>query len=328
MRGEFELIARHFAPLAADVSGAFGLQDDAAVIQPESGRDLVYTSDTISAGVHYLPDDPAGDVARKLLRVNLSDLAAMGARPEGYLLNAAFQADVEETWIAEFAAGLAADQESYGIHIWGGDTTRTQGATVLSLSAIGSVPHGQCLRRSGARAGNYIFVSGTIGDAAFGLKIALGELADELDGGTQAILVDRYRRPRPRVTLGEGLLARNLATAALDISDGLVADLAHLCAASGLAAEIDAAALPLSTGVQQLIERDSARLSTALTGGDDYELVFAVPSERRDALVELARELDLPLTCIGHLEEGAGEVTVRGPDGTVVKTAQTGWQHF
>ena len=327
MRGEFELIARHFAPLAAGCAGAFGLSDDAAVIPPLPGRDLVYTSDTISTGVHYLPDDPAEDVARKLLRVNMSDLAAMGARPEGYLLNTAFQPDVAEDWIAAFAHGLAGDQESYGIQLWGGDTTRTQGATVLSLTAVGSVPHGRCLRRAGARAGDGIYVSGWIGDAAFGLQAARGEMRDELDPDARAGLVDRYRRPRPRVTLGHGLLARQLATAALDVSDGLLADLAHLCTASGLGAEVTAQAVPLSTAVQRLIERDPERLSTALTGGDDYELVFAVPPGRQDGLLALARELALPLTRIGQLVPGSG-VRVRGPNGAVLETGESGWRHF
>lgn len=327
MRGEFELIARHFAPLAAGSAGAFGLLDDAAVIEPAAGRDLVYTSDTITAGVHYLPDDPAEEVARKLLRVNLSDLAAMGARPEGYLLNTAFKPDVEEDWIAAFATGLADDQARYGIQLWGGDTTRTQGATVLSLTAVGSVPHGQCLRRSGARAGDGLYVSGTIGDAAFGLKAALGALRDTLDAAACAKLVERYRRPRPRVALGQGLLARDLATAALDVSDGLVADLAHLCTASGLGATVTASAVPLSTPVQSLIEGDSNALSTALTGGDDYELVFAVAPGRQDGVLALARELDLPLTRIGQLVAGEG-VSVQGPDGTTMTTDHAGWQHF
>jgi thiamine-monophosphate kinase len=327
MRGEFELIARHFAPLAAGADGAFGLLDDAAVIQPLAGRDLVYTSDTIASGVHYLPDDPADDVARKLLRVNLSDLAAMGARPEGYLLNTAFRPDVREDWIEAFASGLAGDQDDYAVQLWGGDTTRTDGATVLSLTAVGSVPRGRCLRRSGARAGDSIYVSGTIGDAAFGLKAALGELAGRLDEPARDQLIDRYRRPRPRVGLGQGLLARDLATAGLDVSDGLVADLAHLCAASELGAEVTAAAVPLSMAVQQLVEHDGTALSTALTGGDDYELVFAVPLERQDALLDLAREIELPLTRIGQLVAGR-EVTVRSPDGGVVETGQAGWQHF
>ncbi|MBK1668649.1 thiamine-phosphate kinase [Rhodovibrio sodomensis] len=327
MRGEFELIARYFAPLAAGTDGAFGLLDDAAVIPPLPGRHLVYTSDTIASGVHYLPDDPADDVARKLLRVNLSDLAAMGARPEGYLLNTAFQPDVQEDWIAGFAAGLAGDQDSYAVRLWGGDTTRTHGATVLSLTAVGSVPQGRCLRRAGARTGDNIYVSGTIGDAAFGLKAAQGELSDALDEPALATLIDRYRRPRPRVALGQGLLERGLATAALDISDGLVADLAHLCAASGVAAEVTAAAVPLSTPVQRLVEGDSRALSTALTAGDDYELVFAVPPGRQDAVLALARELDLPLTRIGQLRAGSG-VAVRGPDGELLETGAAGWQHF
>jgi len=327
MLGEFELIARHFAPLAARTDGAFGLLDDAAVIPPLPGRDLVYTSDTISAGVHFLPDDPADAVACKLLRVNLSDLAAMGARPEGYLLNTAVRPDIGEDWIAAFAAGLASDQNSYGLQLWGGDTTRTENTTVLSLTAVGSVPHGRCLRRNGARAGDRLYVSGTIGDAAFGLKAALGELSAELDATARDTLVDRYRRPRPRVRLGQGLLARDLATAALDVSDGLVADLAHLCTASGLGAEVTAAAVPLATSVQRLVESDPGHLSSALTGGDDYELAFAVPPDRGDALAALARELDLPLTRIGQLVAGSG-VTVRGPDGAVLETGETGWQHF
>jgi thiamine-monophosphate kinase len=327
MRGEFDLIARHFAPLAAGNDGAFGLIDDAAVIAPAPGRDLVYTSDTIAAGVHYLPDDPAGEVARKLLRVNLSDLAAMGARPEGYLLNTALQPDVQEDWIAAFAEGLGADQRAFDIQLWGGDTTRAQGTTELSLTAVGSVPHGQCLRRSGARAGDGLYVSGTIGDAAFGLQAALGKLDDSLDPEARAWLVDRYRRPRPRVTLGRGLRARDLATAALDVSDGLVGDLAHLCTASGLAGEVDAAAVPLSTPVQRLVEADAGRLSAALTGGDDYELVFAVPPGREDALAALAGELELPLTRIGRLRAGSG-VKVRDRDGNALETRHTGWQHF
>jgi thiamine-monophosphate kinase len=327
MRGEFDLIARHFAPLAARADGAFGLRDDAAVIQPPPRRDLVYTSDTICCGVHYLPDDPPADVARKLLRVNLSDLAAMGARPDGYLLNAGFQTDVAEDWIAAFADGLAADQRTYAVQLWGGDTTRTDGTTVLSLTAIGSVPRDRCLRRAGARAGDGLYVSGTIGDAAFGLKAAQGARLDGLEAADAEALIDRYRRPRPRLALGQGLLSRGLATAALDVSDGLVADLGHLCAASGLAAEIVGPDVPLSTPVQRLVERAPTRWATALTGGDDYELVFAVPPGRRDALLSLARELDLSLTCIGQLVDGAG-VRVRGPDGGLVETGDAGWQHF
>lgn len=328
MRGEFELIAQHFAPLAAGAAGSFGLGDDAAVIASPAGRDLVYTTDTICSGVHYLADDPPGEVARKLLRVNLSDLAAMGARPEGYLLNAAFARDVAEAWIEAFAQGLGADQHTFGLPLWGGDTTSTPGPTTLSLTAVGTVPAGSCLRRSGARAGDALYVSGTIGDGALGLKAALGDLpADALEEHDRAYLVDRYRRPRPRLALGQTLLARGIATAALDVSDGLVADLGHLCAASGVAAEIAAAAVPLSAPVQRLVEREAGWLTRALTGGDDYELAFAVAPEHAGALGDLAAELDLPLTRIGRLGKGAG-VTVRARDGTTLQTDAAGWQHF
>jgi thiamine-monophosphate kinase len=327
MRGEFDLIARYFAPLAAGQAGSFGLTDDAAVFDPPAGCRLVSTLDTIVAGVHYLPDDPPDSVARKLLRVNLSDLAAMGARPYGYLLSLALAKTAEERWVAAFAKGLGADQAHHGLDLLGGDTTSTPGPTTLSLTALGTLPAGATpLRRAGARAGQSVYVSGTIGDAALGLKLLLGELSADEDAD-HTMLADRYRLPQPRLALGQALQARGLASAALDVSDGLVADLAHLCAASGVAAEVDAAALPLSGAALRLVERDRALLDSALTGGDDYELVFAAPDHAAGALAELARGLDLPLTRIGRLVEGAG-VRVRDAEGVEVAVSRPGWTHF
>lgn len=325
MRGEFELIARYFAPLAA-TEGAFGLRDDAAVLQPPEGEDLVLTTDTISAGVHFLPDDPADTVARKLLRVNLSDLAAMGARPLGYLLAAGLAEDVEEAWIAAFAQGLAEDQEIYGIGLLGGDTTVLAGPTTLSLTAVGAAPRGRVLQRGGAAAGDEVFVSGTVGDAALGLLVLTGKIVVERPED-EAWLTERYRLPRPRVTLGRSLLERALASAAIDISDGLVADLGHICEASGLGAEMRAPSLPLSTAGQRLIEGDPDLFVTALTGGDDYELAFTVPPERAHELAALASALDLPLTRVGRMVSGDG-VRVLGADGRPVTLASAGWTHL
>lgn len=326
MRGEFDLIARYFAPLASGETGAFGLSDDAAVLSPTPGRDLVYTLDTVVAGVHYLPNDLANLVARKLLRVNLSDLAAMGATPRGYLLSTALSQEVTENWIADFAKGLRVDQDIYGVHLLGGDTTRTPGPTSLSLTAIGEVPEGRALLRGGARPDDFIYVSGTIGDAALGLKVALGEISAE-DERDRDLLLDRYRLPQPRVELGQMLLARGLASAGLDVSDGLVADLGHLCRTSGVSAQIEAASVPLSGAAQRFVEQDSAVLVDALTGGDDYELVFTATSDRAEELGRLAQQLGLPLTRIGHIREGEG-VQVIDREGVPIKLDHAGWTHF
>jgi thiamine-monophosphate kinase len=326
MLGEFELISRYFAPLAQNAPGALGLRDDAAVLAPASGADLVFTTDTIVAGVHFLPDDPAEGVARKLLRVNLSDLAAMGAEPLGYLLSFTASRTTGEGWIRAFAEGLQADQDRYAIALLGGDTTSTPGPTTLSLTAVGQVPRGRALRRGGAGAGDVVFVSGTIGDAALGLQVLLGQRSPPT-AADQDALVDRYRHPRPRLALGQALLARGLATAAVDVSDGLVADLGHLCAESGLGAEVAAANVPLSAAAQRLVEADAACLTAALTGGDDYELLFTAPAAQASGLGALAAELDLPLTRIGTMGAGEG-VVVRDAEGAAMALDSKGWQHF
>ncbi len=232
---EFALIARHFRPLAGP--GALDLADDAAVIAPPPERELVLTVDAMVAGVHFLVDDPAELVGRKLLRVNLSDLAAKGAVPLGYLITVAAPRDTPDPWFAGFAAGLARDQAAYGITLLGGDTTSTPGPITLSLTAIGHVAPGAAVRRAGAQAGDGIWVTGTIGDGALGLAAARGRLVD-----STGYLLDRYRLPQPRI----GLEIAGIASAGMDVSDGLVQDLGHLCRAGGIAAEIEAGAVPLS----------------------------------------------------------------------------------
>ncbi len=326
MLGEFDLIARYFAPLAAGAPGAFGLANDAAVIDPTPGHSVVVTTDAMVEGVHFLPGDPADLVARKLLRVNLSDLAAMGARARGYVLAMALSPDIDEAWVATFARGLGVDQDEFGIVLLGGDTVKTPGPLTLTLTALGEVPAGTALTRSGARAGDDIYVSGCIGDGALGLKVLRGELGS-LPEGHRASLADRYRLPRPRLALGQALAARRLATAALDVSDGLAADLGHIAIESDLAAEIEAPAVPLSAAAQAALAVDPGLREVILGGGDDYELLFTAPPGAAAAIAALADELALPVTWIGRMAPGAG-VRVVDEAGVPIPLAKAGWSHF
>lgn len=323
MRGEFQLIAELFAPLATS-PGAYGLRNDAACLEVPEGEALVVTLDTLIEGVHYLPDDPPGQVAQKLLRVNLSDLAAMGARPLGYLLSTALGPSADDAWLTGFAAGLAADQERFGVSLLGGDTVKAANATTLSLTALGTLPKGQGLPRSGGRPGDLVYLSGTLGDAALGLKVLQGGLPD-LAPEARAFLAERYRLPRPRVDLGPALLG--LASACIDVSDGLLADLGHIAEESGCGAEIAVPDLPLSAAAAAIVADDAAALETVLGGGDDYELLFTVPPVEARRVAALAEEIDLPLTRIGRLVEGEG---VRALDhaGGAMKIARSGWVHF
>jgi len=321
---EFEIIARHFKPLAAKCEGALGLSDDAAVLRVATGRELIVTADALVEGVHFLSNDPPDLIARKMLRVNLSDLAAKGATPTVYLMTLALGPAVDESWIASFAHGLAQDQDEFGISLAGGDTTATPGPTTLSVTAMGEVAQGQALRRNGARAGDGIWVSGTIGDGALGLAAARGESLG-VDADAVAMLADRYRLPRPRVALGPRLVG--MAHAAMDVSDGLVGDLRHICDASGLGAEIEAVRVPLSVVARAVVARAPTRLREILTGGDDYEILFAAPVSRDRALMALSEEMGLALTRIGTMMAGGG-VTVRDATGGPMETGQGGYRHF
>jgi len=311
---EFALIARHFGPLAGPA--ALGLGDDAALLVPPPGRELVLTVDAMIAGVHFLPDDPPDLIGRKLLRVNLSDLAAKGATPIGYLMTVAAPRDTPDGWFARFAAGLAQDQQEYAVTLLGGDTTSTPGPIALSLTILGHVAPGTMVRRAGAQPGDGIWVTGTIGDGALGLAVALGKLADPTGH-----LLQRYRLPQPRV----GLAIAGVASAGMDISDGLVQDLGHLCRASNLAAEVDATALPLSPPAQKA---GADWLPTILTGGDDYELLLSVPPDREAALRQAARDAGMPVTRVGSFRAGPPGVMVRGPNGKPLSLARGGWSHF
>lgn len=322
--GEFDLIARYFAPLAAKAPLAFGLTDDAAVLRATAGHDLVLTTDTIVSGVHFLLDDPPKTVGQKLLRVNLSDLAAKGAKPRAYLLNCSFPRDIKEEWIAAFAEGLAADQSEFGIVLVGGDTTSTPGPLSLSVTAIGELPRGSMIRRKGARPGDGVWVSGNIGDAGLGLRVLKGEDLS-LSNAFAAPCIAHFRVPTPRTTLG--LKLRGLAHACLDVSDGLVADLGHMCAASNVGAEIHGDGVPLSAAARRALGAGKVALGELLTAGDDYELIFAIGAQDEMKLARIAEATGVKTTKIGRITRDRG-VVVRDPQGQPIDFARAGYQHF
>jgi len=322
--GEFEIIARYFAPLASGVPGAFGLTDDAAFLEVPDGKQLVVKTDSVVATVHFLPDDPPDLIARKVLRRNLSDLAAKGAVPRWYLLDAAFPKRVGDAWVARFAKGLAQDQAEFDVSLVGGDTKATPGLATFAITRLGFVPAGQGLRRNGAQAGDDIYVTGTIGDAALGLLARRGRLR-ALKPKQHNYLVGRYRLPQPRVALGPQLLG--IATAAIDISDGLVADLGHVCATSRLAAVIEESLLPLSAAAAAAHAAWPQLVVSILTGGDDYEILFTAPPAAAAAIGRLAVASGVPMTRIGRMEAGKG-VRVLDAQGRRRKLAQGGWTHF
>jgi len=318
--GEFGRIRRFFAPLAGP--GGLGLLDDAALIGCGNGRDLVVTADAIVGGVHYLPDDPPEMVARKLLRVNLSDLAAMGARPLHYLLTTALPRELGEEWLARFASGLAEDQRHYAVDLLGGDSVATAGPAVLSLTAIGEVATGTEIRRNGARPGDRVWVSGTIGDAGLGLAVLQGAYP-RLALEHRAYLAERYRLPSPRVALGPSL--RGVAHAMLDVSDGLLADLGHICDASGVAAIVEAAALPLSAAA--MATGAGAQRERLATAGDDYELLFTAAAQSTESINRLSVSLALPISAIGTILDGQG-IRLVDENGLEIPVPQAGYRHF
>nr|WP_246514387.1 thiamine-phosphate kinase [Neoroseomonas soli] len=314
------MIARHFLPLAGE--GALDLADDAAVLDIPAGRRLVIAADAMVEGVHYLPEDPPETVGRKLLRVNLSDLAAMGAAPLGYLMTTSFARGIADHWIAGFVRGLAEDQRTFGLSVLGGDTTSTPGPTCLSLTILGTVAPGAELKRAGARPGDDVWVSGTIGDGLLGLRVLRGEVPADAEGH----LARRYRLPEPRLALGQAIAP--VARAGLDVSDGLVQDLGHLCRAAGCRAEVSAAEVPLSAPARALLGRDPALLPALLTGGDDYELLFAAAPEAAGAVRAAASRAGVPVTRIGQMVPGAPEVVARDAAGTPLDVSRGGWSHF
>ena len=305
---EFQIIAEIFAPLAT-APGAFGLKDDAAAIAARPGFDLIVTTDQIAEGTDFFAHDPAGSIAQKALRVNLSDLAAKGAKPEFYLLNLALPAGMTMEWLKAFAAGLQADQDKFKISLLGGDTSRTEGPLAITITAFGFVPEGKMITRGGARVGDAIYVTGTIGDSGGGLAIFKRE-KHSLSEQDRDYLTGRYRLPEPPMGMSEKL--RGFASASVDVSDGLIADLGHLAAASGVRIMVEGEKVPLSAPLRALWGADT--LLRAVSAGDDYQIAFTAPPG-----------LDGPFTEIGRVEAGAGAVlTVAAREIPVLP----GYRHF
>jgi thiamine-monophosphate kinase len=326
--GEDRLIARFFRPIARH-PGARGLIDDAAVLSPPAGSDLVLTADAIIGGVHFFPADPPDAIARKALRVNLSDLAAKGADPAGFLLTLAIPENTGEDWLAAFARALGEDAEFYRCPLLGGDTDRTPGPLTVSIAALGTVPAGRMVSRGGAKVGDRVIVTGTIGDAALGLRLRREPTAGDrwrLTPAMRSHLADRYLIPQPRNAVAEAVRAH--ASAAIDVSDGLVGDLGKLCRASRLSAEIEVARVPLSEAARAALAADPTLWQTILTGGDDYEIVGTASAGTLAPFRAAASAVGVPLTEIGQVVEGEGSPRFRGADGQVLAFALASFSHF
>lgn len=324
---EAELIDTYLAPLAAGMSGALGLKDDAAYLRPPPGTDLVITTDPIIAGIHFFPDQRADDIAWKALAVNVSDLAAKGASPLAYTMALAFPQPPQHGFMAEFARGLADAQAQFGCALIGGDTDQTTGPLSIAITVFGVVPSGRMVQRTAAAIGDHIFVTGTLGDAALGLALhGNSERAlENLTSGDRGFLTARYLRPAPRLELAP--LLREHASAALDISDGFAKDLGRLVAGAGGMADLRFASLPLSSSAQLMIATQPSRRAEVIAGGDDYEILLAVPPGRLPAFKEDVPLMPFNVTEIGTIQPGRG-VTIRDGDGEPLPLDRTGWDHF
>lgn len=323
--GEDALIARYFRPLATD-PGAFGLDDDAAALKPD-GNDVVVTTDAIVEGVHFLPDDPPDTVARKALRVNLSDLAAKGATPAGFVLTLALR-KVEEAWLKPFAAALGEDATQFKCPLLGGDTVSTPGPLMVSVTAFGRVPPGRMVHRSGAKPGDRVMVTGTIGDAALGLAILGGGKVHAActNPAARAALVGRYRVPQPRVAMAE--IVRAHANAAMDVSDGLAGDLTKLCGVSDVSAAIDLESIPLSDAARDLVSRGIVGLETLIAGGDDYEILCAIPEDGVEAFAQAAKRAGVPVSSIGTVIAGSSSPKFIDGQGREIALERGSYTHF
>ena len=323
--GEDSLIARYFRPIATD-PGAFNLDDDAAALMP-SGDDIVVTTDAIVEGVHFLADDPPDTVARKALRVNLSDLAAKGAVPAGFVLTLALR-DTDEAWLRPFAAALGEDARYYGCPLLGGDTVSTPGPLMISITAFGRVPTGKMVHRRGARPGDRVMVTGTIGDAALGLAVLGGGKvhAAVSDAARRDLLIGRYRVPQPRTALAE--IVRDHASSAMDVSDGLAGDLTKLCGVSGTSAVIDLESIPLSAVARDLLSRGVIGIETLIAGGDDYEILCTVADNSVDAFAQAAQRAGVVVSSIGMVVAGAEAPKFLDGQGGEIVLKRRSYSHF
>ena len=324
--GEDSLIARYFRPLATE-PGAFDLADDAAILKA-LGEDIVVTTDAIVEGVHFLPNDPPDTVAQKALRANLSDLAAKGAAPAGFVLTLALRA-ADDAWLTPFARGLKADAKRFHCPLLGGDTVSTPGPLMISITAFGRVAAGKMVRRRGAKLGDRVVVTGTIGDAALGLDILRGgRVAAALAGdyGAREMLVGRYRVPQPKTTLAPAV--RDHASAAMDVSDGLAGDLAKLCAASGVSAVIDMPGIPLSPAAAAALAAGAVGMEALIAGGDDYEILCTIPEQGFEAFARAANSAGVAVSSIGTVIAGAAAPQFLDEQGRHIPLPRLAYSHF
>ncbi len=326
---EDELIATYFAPLAGP--GALGLRDDAAILAQEPGHDIVATKDMLIAGVHFFTDDPPGAVARKALRVSLSDLAAKGAEPSGFLLGLALPQDWTAHWLAGFAQGLGEDAAAYKCPLLGGDTVKSSSSLTVSITAFGTVPAQKIILRAGVAAGDRIYVTGTIGDAALGLKFRLDAAQDAkwihfVNQADAAYLTGRALLPRPRLGLREALRAH--AHAAMDISDGFAGDLAKMLGLTGMTTEVRTAGVPLSGAARKILRVAPSLLETIFTGGDDYEILCAVPASQGAAFEVRADAAGISVRRVGTAKPGSAPPAFKNAQGRSLIFTQPSFRHF
>jgi len=334
LHGEEAIIQPYLAPLAAGFPGAFGLKDDCALLAPTPGHDIVLKTDPVAAGIHFLAEDDPADIGWKALAVNVSDLAAKGARPRAYLMALSFPEAPTGDWMARFTEGLADAQRAFGLHLAGGDTDRRPGPITISITVLGEVPAGRMPIRAGAHPGDVLFVSGTLDDSALGLALVLDPALSArwgIDPATARAAVARYRRPQPRLALRDAILAH--AGATMDLSDGLAKDLGRMAAASGCGAQVRLADLPLSAAGASAVAADTANWQAIAARGDDYEVLVTVPPGAADAFERMAREAGataipaFSITRIGTMTEASGVRLLRR-DGTVLDLHRSGWDHF
>lgn len=318
--GEFDLITRYFVPLTEGRKEAAGLRNDGAVLDIPAGKQLIVTTDTLVSGLHFIPDQPPGTIAQKALRTNLSDLTAMGAVPYCYQLALSMEKP-DEAWLEDFCVGLASDNKRYGVFCSGGDTTGNHSGMLISITAFGLIDEGKAITRSGAKNGDHIVITGSIGAAYCGLQILNDKIRTVSDYCTQ-----RYHAPQPPVSLG--VILSDYVHAALDISDGLLADLEHMAKASHLQVEIDLSKLAFAPEVQKLLNENLVNIEELLSGGDDYELIMAVPDNKLEAFKAVALKNDVVLQDIGQFKEGEPDVIIYDETGKTLEIKKRGWQHF
>ena len=325
--GEGDIIQRFFAPLAANAPGAFGLRDDAACLTPPQGHDVIVSVDAVAAGVHFFADDTPADIGWKALAVNASDLIAKGADPYAYVMAVSFPKRPSDAWLAALASGLAEAQRAFGMTLVGGDTDARPGPITITITALGFVPTGRMVQRTTARVGDIIFVSGTLGDSALGLRARLQPgvpWVARLSPQCASCLAERYLRPAPPLALVGAV--REHAQAAMDISDGLIKDLGRMCDASGVGAQLDMGRLPLSAAVSSALVQDSTLSDVIRSGGDDYQVLATVSPAKATLFEASAHRVGVRVTRIGTIvPQGRGIIDETG---THLREGITGYDHF